>query len=116
MAEPADPVLLHTDLHYANVLAGSRETWLVIDPKPMSGDPAFEVAPVLWNRPGDLAGSTSLRAALNRRLDIVCEHAGIDTDRARAWTIVREVDNALDLAQDAARVTLAVAIVKAMNP
>ncbi|NTW41764.1 MAG: aminoglycoside resistance protein, partial [Cellulomonadaceae bacterium] len=41
--DPAtDGVLVHTDAHYANVLAGSREPWLVIDPKPLSGDPHYE--------------------------------------------------------------------------
>jgi streptomycin 6-kinase len=114
--DPPEPVLLHTDLHYANVLAGAREPWLAIDPKPMAGDPAFEVAPALWNRPAELAGAASMRAAVNRRLEIVCHHAGIDPGRARAWTIVREVFNALDAAHDRARVTLAVAMVKAMNP
>ncbi|WP_432479670.1 aminoglycoside phosphotransferase family protein [Nocardioides sp. GXQ0305] len=42
----ADPgstgVLIHGDLHFENVLAADREPWLVIDPKPMSGDPHFE--------------------------------------------------------------------------
>src|SRR4051794_37976585 len=42
--------MVHGDLHYENVLAGDREPWLVIDPKPMSGDPHYEVAPMLWNR------------------------------------------------------------------
>ncbi|WP_243395394.1 aminoglycoside phosphotransferase family protein [Nocardioides currus] len=31
--------MIHGDLHYANVLSADREPWLVIDPKPMSGDP-----------------------------------------------------------------------------
>ena len=115
-AEPGDPVLLHTDLHFANVLAGRREPWLAIDPKPMAGDPAFEVAPVLCNRTDELGGAGSMRAGLVRRLEIVCERAGIDPARARAWTIVREADNAVELAHDPHRVTLAVAIIKAMNP
>ena len=51
-----------------------------------------------------------------RRLEVVCEHAGIDPDRARAWTIVRAVDNARVMAHDRERVSLAMAIVKAMNP
>ena len=38
------------------MLAGDREPWLVIDPKPMSGDPHYEVAPMLWNRFEELAG------------------------------------------------------------
>jgi len=35
-------VLLCTDLHAGNVLASQREPWLVIDPKPFIGDPAYE--------------------------------------------------------------------------
>lgn len=116
--EPAS--LLHTDLHYANVLAGARATWSAIDPKPLGGDPAFEVAPVLHNRGAELGAGGSVRRSILRRFDIVCEHAQIDTERARAWTIVREVDDALDaLARGAAgqeRLGLAVAVVKAMNP
>jgi len=114
--DEAEPVLLHTDLHYANVLAGERTPWLAIDPKPMAGDAAFEVAPALVNRTHELAGAGSVRAALNRRLELVCEPAGIDPQRARAWTIVREVDNALGLAHDRDRVSLAMAVVKAMHP
>ena len=51
VADPASVgTLIHGDLHYENVLAGDREPWLVIDPKPTSGDPHYEVAPLLWNR------------------------------------------------------------------
>ncbi len=35
-------VLLCTDLHAGNILASQREPWLVIDPKPLIGDPAFD--------------------------------------------------------------------------
>ncbi|GAA5020999.1 streptomycin 6-kinase [Terrabacter aeriphilus] len=118
--------LLHTDLHYTNVLAAYREPWLAIDPKPMSGDPAFEVAPALWNRADELGTGSQIRWSLRRRLEIICERAGLDEERARAWTIVREADNAVDAAQgltgdDAAdawahdRISLAVMIIKAMN-
>jgi streptomycin 6-kinase len=34
-------VLLATDLHAENVLTARREPWLMIDPKPYVGDPAF---------------------------------------------------------------------------
>lgn len=36
-------VPLCTDLHAGNVLAAQREPWLVIDPKPYFGDPAYDV-------------------------------------------------------------------------
>jgi len=38
MGEPGDR-LLHWDLHYANVLAGQRQPWLAIDPKPLAATP-----------------------------------------------------------------------------
>lgn len=119
IARPAaEERLLHTDLHYANVLAAYRSPWLAIDPKPMAGDPAFEVAPALWNRVDELGTGSQIRWSLRRRLEIICERAGIDEGRARAWTIVREADNALGFAADPAnrdRVSLAVMIIKAMN-
>ncbi len=115
---PAEERLLHTDLHYGNVLGAYRAPWLAIDPKPMAGDPAFEVAPALWNRVEELGTGSQIRSSLRRRLDIICERAGIDEGRARAWTIVREADNALEAAQGPHghdRVSLAVVIIKAMN-
>jgi streptomycin 6-kinase len=36
-------VLLCTDLHADNILAALRAPWLVIDPKPYAGDPAYDV-------------------------------------------------------------------------
>ena len=110
-----DARLLHTDLHYANVLRAERQHWLAIDPKPMAGDPAFEVAPALWNRFDELGTGSSIRWGLRRRLEIICEAAAIDQDRARAWAIVREVDNALAEPSGSDGVRLAVAIIKAMN-
>ena len=41
-ASATSAVLLCTDLHAGNVLAAEREPWLVIDPKPFIGDPAFD--------------------------------------------------------------------------
>lgn len=38
-----EQVLLATDLHAGNVLRSKREPWLVIDPKPFVGDPAYDV-------------------------------------------------------------------------
>ncbi len=41
--------MIHGDLHYLNVMAADRAPWLVIDPKPLDGDPHYEPAPMLWN-------------------------------------------------------------------
>jgi streptomycin 6-kinase len=84
--------IIHGDLHYQNVLAGDREPWLVIDPKPMSGDPHYELAPMLWNRFEELAGD--VRNGLRRRFHTLVDVAGLDEERARDWVVARMVFNA----------------------
>ncbi|WP_019876058.1 aminoglycoside phosphotransferase family protein [Sporichthya polymorpha] len=92
-ADPASVgTLIHTDLHYENVLAADRDPWLVIDPKPLSGDPHYEIAPMLTNRWDEVAGQ--VRAAVRRRFDTLVDVAGFDENRARAWVIVRVVHSA----------------------
>jgi len=95
----ADPMtdgrIIHTDLHYYNVLRGEREPWLVIDPKPLSGDPAFEVAPLLWNNWAEVIGSEDARATIRRRFETVVDVAGLDEERAKAWVVVRMLVNAM---------------------
>lgn len=85
--------MIHGDLHYENVLSGVREPWIVIDPKPMSGDPHYEIAPLLWNRWDEMTGG--LREGIRRRFHTVIDAAGFDEDRARDWVIVRAMHSAL---------------------
>ena len=89
--DPAtDGTLIHTDLHFHNVLASERG-WLAIDPKPLSGDPHYEPAPMLWNRYEEYAGR--LRDAVRDRFFTLVDAAGLDEDRARGWAILRLVVN-----------------------
>ena len=120
-------VMVHGDLHYENVLAGDREPWLVIDPKPMSGDPHYEPAPALWNRWEEVVASGDVRAAVRRRFHTLVDVAELDEDHARKWVVVRTILNAhwaVEDAQRAARplddderdwVTTCIAIVKAVE-
>ncbi|HET7477502.1 MAG TPA: aminoglycoside phosphotransferase family protein [Dermatophilaceae bacterium] len=112
-----DGTLLHTDLHFANVLAGTRQPWLAIDPKPVAGEAAYEVAPALWNRWGEALASRDVRRHLRRRLGLICERAGIDQDRARAWTLVRAVANGIGAVREDDRdaLTVAITVAKAMS-
>jgi streptomycin 6-kinase len=96
-------VLVHTDLHYDNVLAATREPWLAIDPKPVSGDPHYEPAPMLWNRWDEVVASGDVRREVRRRFHALVDGAGLDEDRARDWVIVRMVHNASWAVQDAVR-------------
>ncbi|NEC89079.1 hydroxyurea phosphotransferase [Streptomyces sp. SID12501] len=84
--DPGDR-LLHWDLHDENVLAATRAPWLAIDPKPLAGDPAFDLWPALNNRfdPADILW----------RFDALTEALTLDRERARAWTLARVLQNAL---------------------
>ena len=86
--ESRSPRIVNQDLHYENVLAGTREPWLVIDPKALAGDPEFGVAPLLWTRFEELEN----RSGLDGRLRIIAEAAGLDDELARLWSLVRVVD------------------------
>jgi streptomycin 6-kinase len=104
LADAPAPRLVHEDLHDINVLAPldpARGDWLAIDPKPVAGEWAYAVAPVVWNRPDELARAHNLRAHVQLRADVVGEAAGLDPDRVRAWTFVRLVLNAVDAAAHA---------------
>jgi streptomycin 6-kinase len=96
-----DARMIHGDLHYENVLAGDREPWLVIDPKPMAGDPHYEVAPMLWNRWQEVLDSGHVRDAVRRRFHTVVDAAMLQEDRARDWVVVRELHNVLWTIEDA---------------
>ncbi|MER5277358.1 aminoglycoside phosphotransferase family protein [Streptomyces sp. NPDC002809] len=83
--EPGDR-LLHWDLHFGNVLAGRGARWVAIDPKPLAGDPGFELLPALADRfdAADVVG----------RFDLLTGVLGLDRGRARAWTLGRVLQNA----------------------
>ena len=119
--------VVHGDLHYENVLAADREPWLVIDPKPMSGDPHYEPAPMLWNRWMESAGRGAERDDVRHRFFTIVDAGGLDEDRARDWVVVRMVlnaswtvldarhaDRALD-AEDREWITRCVTIAKAVQ-
>ncbi len=126
VTDPASTgTVVHGDLHFQNVLAADREPWLAIDPKPMSGDPHYEPAPMLWNRWEEMAGD--LRGGIRRRFHTLVDAGGLDEHRARDWAVVRMVVDASWSAMDARRadrslssderdrITQCVAIVKAVQ-
>lgn len=91
--DTASDVVLHGNLHYGTVLAADRSPWLAISPHPMNGDPHYELAPMLWHRWDDLDGTvrSGIRDGVRRRFYTLVDAAGLDEDRARAWTLIRVV-------------------------
>jgi streptomycin 6-kinase len=86
---PMGSTLVNEDLHYENVLRGDREPWLMIDPKPLSGDREYSMIPLLWNRFEELDG----RRGLNDRFLALCDAGELDVAKARDWTFYRAVVN-----------------------
>ncbi|MCX5362621.1 aminoglycoside phosphotransferase family protein [Streptomyces sp. NBC_00124] len=84
--EPGDR-LLHWDLHFDNVLGADRAPWLAIDPKPLAGDPGFDLLPAIDNRfdPDEVRW----------RFDAMTDVLALDRPRARAWTLGRVLQNCL---------------------
>ena len=77
--------LVHGDFHHHNILAsGSR--YVAIDPKPMLGEPEFDVASFLWN-PLDYR----MRLDVTERRLKEFAAAGLDEARMRAWAVIRGV-------------------------
>ncbi len=75
--------LVHGDLHHHNIVdAGGR--YAAIDPKPMLGEPEFDVPPFLWNP----LSSTMTLERTERRLEAFAA-AGLDRERMRAWAVIR---------------------------
>jgi streptomycin 6-kinase len=75
--------LVHGDFHHHNLLAsGSR--YVAIDPKPMLGEPEYDVASFLWNP----LASTMRLDVTERRLAAFAE-VGLDEERMRAWAVIR---------------------------
>lgn len=109
LADEPQTTVLHGNLHHATVLAAAREPWLAIAPKPLNGDPHFEVAPMLWSRWDDLEGD--VRNGVRRRFSSLVDAAGFDEERARGWALVRVVRQAM---RDPGGLTRYVAIAKAV--
>ncbi len=87
LAAPVEPKLLHGDFHHYNILS-AEDGWMIIDPKGVVGDPAYEVAPFMLN-PGDM--DKAPRRVFERRLEILTDVTGLDGQRIVRWTVVHGV-------------------------
>lgn len=75
--------LLATDLHAGNVLRAQREPWLMIDPKPFVGDPAYDATQHLLNC------NARLRSDPDGTIRGFADLLEVDYERVRLWTFAR---------------------------
>ncbi|MFF7159585.1 aminoglycoside phosphotransferase family protein [Streptomyces sp. NPDC008139] len=92
VASGAEEVLLHGDYHHGNVLAGERMAWLAIDPKPLVGERAYDLAWLVRDRLPTLAAQPGSRAAARRRLAKLAASLEVDPERLRGWALFRAVE------------------------
>jgi streptomycin 6-kinase len=83
-------LLVHTDLHYGNILASKRpgQPWVAIDPRAAVGAPERSVADLLWTRADELPDAQAITGLLG----IVVENGDLDQAKATAWGFVRTID------------------------
>jgi streptomycin 6-kinase len=84
--DQGEQVVVHQDFHGGNVLRAEREPWLVIDPKPLVGERAFDAGSLTRDRRW-LLGQPGDAARLRRRLDVLTEELDLDRERIRRWGI-----------------------------
>jgi streptomycin 6-kinase len=77
--------LVHGDFHHHNILQSARGA-LAIDPKPMLGEPEYDVPSFLWN-----PLSYRMRRDVTERRLAAFAAAGLDEERMRKWTVIRGV-------------------------
>jgi streptomycin 6-kinase len=83
-------VVLCTDLHPENILAAGREPWLVIDPKPYVGDPAYDVLQHLLNC------LTRLRSDPQELARQMASLTGKEPERVLLWLSARCVQESVE--------------------
>jgi hypothetical protein len=84
-------VALHGDLHHENILLSHRG-WLLIDPKGLVGDPAFEAAAFIRNPYPGLANEPNLEQLLANRIHFFANEWNCDPWRVWAWSTIELED------------------------
>lgn len=88
-------VVLHGDLHHANILFSERRGWLAIDPKGLCGDPGYEIGSFMLNQLPAGASEVVTLEILTGRLMIFSEELEIERERLARWAFCHAVLSAL---------------------
>jgi streptomycin 6-kinase len=83
-------VLLHGDLHHDNILRNGDD-WVVIDPKGVIGEPAYEVAAFIRNPIPELLTHADAPTIIQGRITRFVELLGIPAKRIHDYCFVQAV-------------------------
>jgi streptomycin 6-kinase len=79
-------VVLHQDLHGGNVLRRGGD-WVAIDPKPLVGERAFDLASYVRDRRGQLRDDRASEVVVRDRIEHLCSVLHVDRDRTKGWAL-----------------------------
>lgn len=83
-------VLLHGDLHHDNILQNDDD-WLVIDPKGLIGEPAYEVAAFIRNPIPELLNHADAPNIIHNRITRFAEALELPAKRILDWCFVQSL-------------------------
>ena len=89
--------VLHGDFNPGNILSARRRPWLVIDPKPMIGDPGYDPWPLVEQIDDPFSHAEPLHV-LGERFALIADRLEDEPARLAAWAVARRVETALWLA------------------
>ncbi len=84
LTHPQEIVVLHGDLHHANILDAGPRGWLAIDPKGLIGERGFDFANIFCNPNATIA---TARNRLAEQASVVAQAAHIDRRRLLQWIL-----------------------------
>ena len=84
-------MVVHGDLNPFNVLRSQREPWLAIDPKPLVGDPAYDLAQFLANYSAQADASGDPKRFYADAIGFFAGALGLSRYRIAAWAFVKAV-------------------------
>lgn len=95
-ADDVPPVLLHGDLNPGNLLLDDPGVphWVAIDPKPMVGDPAYDLWPVLSQIDDPFAHADPVQVA-GPRVERAAATLGLPARRIALWGLARTIESVL---------------------
>ena len=79
------PLAVNGDLHFGQVLRGTRAPWIVVDPVLLRGDPEYDLGRILWSRLDEIPDD----GGVLRLFDVFTREADIPRERALQWVSVR---------------------------
>lgn len=86
----AASVLLHGDLHHGNILQNG-DNWIVIDPKGVMGEPAYEIAAFIRNPIPKLLAHPNAQRIIDNRITQFSKILKLSKQRIIDWCYVQAV-------------------------